>query len=324
MKIVRYSPDQASRWDEFVEASANGTFLHLRSYMDYHSDRFADCSLMVYSDSGRLTALLPANIKDTTLYSHGGLTYGGWIVARRHCLDSVLLEAMDAAREWMADNGINELIYKPVPHIYHQTPCEADIYYLWLNGASMKSCLLSSAIDLRSPRCQSESSRQASRHATEQKISLCMGPEAYVHLADFYTLLCRVLAERHDTRPVHSLDEIKLLMSRFPNNIKLAVAHSANGELLAGTLVYITATVAHTQYIAVSPLGRKTGVFAAIIDYVADALPRGCRYLDFGNSNEDNGFILNTTLNQQKYQLGGRPTVYTEWILSTTKTYEKK
>ncbi len=46
--------------------------------MDYHSDRFNDHSL-VFTRKNRLIGLLPANIKDEALYSHGGLTFGGII-----------------------------------------------------------------------------------------------------------------------------------------------------------------------------------------------------------------------------------------------------
>lgn len=48
MTIKRYTSDDMPLWDTFVKASRNGTFLHERSYMDYHSDRFDDYSLMCY------------------------------------------------------------------------------------------------------------------------------------------------------------------------------------------------------------------------------------------------------------------------------------
>ena len=38
-------------WDTFVQESKNGTFLFVRDYMDYHRDRFQDCSLLVYRDA---------------------------------------------------------------------------------------------------------------------------------------------------------------------------------------------------------------------------------------------------------------------------------
>lgn len=66
-EIRRYSPDQAEAWNLFVAQSKNGTFLFDRRFMDYHADRFADHSLMVYR-RGKLYALLPGNVADETFF----------------------------------------------------------------------------------------------------------------------------------------------------------------------------------------------------------------------------------------------------------------
>ena len=61
-EIIRYDASMAARWDEFARMSRNGTMLHQRGYMDYHSDRFKDCSLVALHE-GKLCALLPACIE---------------------------------------------------------------------------------------------------------------------------------------------------------------------------------------------------------------------------------------------------------------------
>lgn len=42
IEILQYTPEYHLQWDEFVNASRNGTFLFYRKYMEYHSDRFTD------------------------------------------------------------------------------------------------------------------------------------------------------------------------------------------------------------------------------------------------------------------------------------------
>ena len=49
IEIRRYSDTDKPIWDDFVKRSKNATFLHLRDYMDYHADRFADFSLMAFN-----------------------------------------------------------------------------------------------------------------------------------------------------------------------------------------------------------------------------------------------------------------------------------
>jgi hypothetical protein len=44
---ARYCVEDKRDWNAFVRASKNGTFLFDRDYMEYHSDRFDDHSLVV-------------------------------------------------------------------------------------------------------------------------------------------------------------------------------------------------------------------------------------------------------------------------------------
>ena len=68
-EIRRYTSELADEWNQFVAESKNGTFLFDRRYMDYHSDRFSDYSLLFYIGN-RLLAVLPAHSNGDTLCSH--------------------------------------------------------------------------------------------------------------------------------------------------------------------------------------------------------------------------------------------------------------
>lgn len=80
IQIKPYTKDSKTLWNDFNASAKNGLFMFDRDYMDYHSDRFSDHSLMFYEDE-KLLALLPLNLKDDTLYSHQGLTFGGFITS---------------------------------------------------------------------------------------------------------------------------------------------------------------------------------------------------------------------------------------------------
>lgn len=60
----------------YVEHARNATFLLNRSYMDYHSDRFHDHSLMIFHNNKLYALLLPMRT-EMFFYSHQGLTYAG-------------------------------------------------------------------------------------------------------------------------------------------------------------------------------------------------------------------------------------------------------
>lgn len=303
--IVKYDGSMANQWDAFVKASRNGTFLHQRGYMDYHSDRFTDCSLVALND-GKWFGLLPANIDGDTLWSHRGLTYGGWIVPLKHFDTTVMVELMDAAVEWMKKNGIKRLVYKAVPHIYHRYPCEEDLYALFRHQAQLIETNISTTIDLACPLPLDRGNKSGANAARKAGIQVCASDD----WKGYWQLLSSLLDERYETRPVHTLDEIQLLQGRFPENIKLYTA-TLDGKLLAGVVLYLSMPVAHCQYIGASPEGKESKALTLLFEHLIQESTRlGFRYFDFGISNEDHGRYLNEGLVRQKCRLGGRGIVY--------------
>ncbi len=295
----------AAQWDEFVKSCRNATFLHQRGYMDYHSDRFTDCSLVALRD-GKWCAVLPACIDGDTLYSHRGLTYGAWLVPLKHFDATVMIEVMDAAVEWMQINGIKHLVYKPVPHIYHHYPCEEDLYALFRHHATLVETNISTTIDLACPLPLDRGNKSGANAARKAGIAV----EQSEDWEGFWHLLSSLLDERYGTRPVHSLEEMRLLQGRFPENIKLYTA-TLDGELLAGVVMYLSHPVAHCQYIGASPRGKDNKALTLLFSYLIDEYKRqDYRYFDFGISNEDHGRYLNEGLVRQKSRLGGRGIVY--------------
>ena len=103
-EIIRYTSDRKSEWDTFLEHSKNGTFLMKRDYMDYHSDRFMDCSLMLYLNE-KLYALMPANISGKTFFTHQGLTYGGLVMSER-CTTAEVLTLFQEMNHWLMELGV--------------------------------------------------------------------------------------------------------------------------------------------------------------------------------------------------------------------------
>lgn len=42
--VETHGPERKSEWNAFIARSKNGMFLFDRNYMEYHQDRFDDCS----------------------------------------------------------------------------------------------------------------------------------------------------------------------------------------------------------------------------------------------------------------------------------------
>lgn len=306
MEIRRYRREDKELWNSFVSKARNATFLFDRNYMDYHADRFDDNSFMFYH-KGKLKAVLPANVAGDTLYSHQGLTYGGLLLDKKATVEDVL-ECFDSLNSWLRKNGISKVVYKVLPWIYQQYPSQEDLYALtWKCKAQLISRDIASTIVVDNKLKFAESRKSGIRKALSLNIEVGESND----VDGFWHVLEDNLGNRYNAKPVHTSSEMKLLMSRFPNNIKLYVA-KMNGEIVGGTLIYVTPQVVHTQYISASVEGKKHGALDLLFDYIINKVYANCRYFDFGKSTEQGGAYLNEPLIFQKEGFGGRGVCY-DW-----------
>lgn len=304
-EVLSYSPEWKTAWDTFVDASKNGTFLLRRDYMDYHSDRFLDASMMVVDPAGRIEALLPASAHGTELRSHGGLTYGGLIMSARTTAQQPL-EWLPMIARRAADLGFDSLIYKPTPHIYHRLPAEEDLYAIWRMGARLSARNLSTAV-LLPDAVASRLGKRARRRA--ERFGIVVEPTHRVE--DFWQIIVDDRRVRHDAVPVHSAVEMQRLADLFPDNILMFKA-VREGRTVAGAVMFVTRPdgVIHLQYAAGNAEGMETYAVDCIYHHVVfDLLPHA-RWFDFGTSNEDGGRYLNTGMTAHKEEFGGRSVVY--------------
>ncbi len=308
VKIKIYNKETDEKlWNEFVEKSKNGFFMFDRGYMDYHSDRFSDNSLMFYDDKN-LLALLPLSKHDNQLRSHGGLTYGGFIVDE-NMTQATMLTCFETLKSYMIDNGFKSLIYKVIPHIFHVSPADEDIYALFKINAKLYKIEPSTVVDLSSPLKMAKLRKRQVAKAAKNNIIV----EKSQDFDRFIELQNEILSQHHNTKAVHTAEELKLLHSKFPQNIELWCA-KYNGKIIAGTLLFISKQVVHTQYLAADEQARELGGLDLVIKTLIDKYSNEKKYFDFGISSEDNGKLLNHGLIRQKEGFGGRTICYQTYI----------
>lgn len=297
-----YVAADAQAWDAVVGRSRNGNFLHRRDYLDYHAERFVDRSLIV-ERGGEPVAVFPANLRGRVVVSHGGLTYAGLVSTQALRAGSTLAVFEAIATHYRA-LGVERVIYKAVPHIFHAYPAEEDLYALHRLGARLRRRDVSSAIALQQPFRFTPERRRSIGKARKAGIRLRRSGD----LREFHALLTAVL-QKHGAVPTHSLGELRLLQDRFPGQIVLHEARIGDA-LLAGALVYDFGRVVHTQYLAVSDAGRQRDALSLLLaDLIRGTYAQRC-YFDFGISTEQEGQALNGGLIEQKERFGARAVVH--------------
>ena len=306
-----YNEERKEVWDLLVNASRNGTFLLTRPFMDYHADRFNDCSLLFYK-KGKPVALFAANHeeKSHTVYAHQGLTYGGFILAQEVYAQEVLTMQTLIEDYYRQQLHARTLIVKPVPAIYHTYPSEEPIYALFRSHAQLIGRGLSDTIFLNHTPKLTALRRRSIQRAQRAHIAIRMDDsEENIHA--FHALLTHCLQQRHQVKPVHSAEEMALLSQRFPNNIHLLTAHDPDGTLLAGSWIFCCRHIVHTQYLATNEQGRQQGALDLLLyEIIHKAAAQGVRGIDFGISTENLGRSLNNGLTHFKEGFGARGICY--------------
>ncbi len=303
MEIRKYQNAWKSQWDQLVSRSINGTFLFYRDYMEYHSDRFEDCSLLFF-ENDQLIAVLPASKHQNQLSSHGGLTFGGLLYDEKMSAAKIL-DLFRHLVSKLSEMKISKLIYKAIPYIYHRSPCQEDLYALYRLEAKLIRRDISSTISFEHPINLSKSKRHGVARALKENLIV---KESSDYEA-FIRLLNRILKEKYGTQATHTVEEIELLASRFPENIRLFGAYK-NDTMLAGTIIYENPMVAHIQYMANSESGKEVGALDITIQQVMRHYQTNKKFFDFGISTENNGLFLNEGLIKQKEMFGARGVVY--------------
>lgn len=303
-EVRRYTPDRADEWNHFVAQSKNGTFLFDRHFMDYHADRFTDCSLMVYRQ-GTLYALLPANIKGDVLVSHGGLTYGGLVTGNR-CSAKGVQTSFLAINDFLRSMSVRHVVYKAIPWIYQRQPAEEDLYALTsVCHARMMIRDISSAIISDRRMKFAESRRAGIRKACRQGLTVRESAD----FAAFWHILDENLRTKYAVRPVHTIAELELLHSRFPKQIRLFMVYDGD-QPVGGTLLFFSSQVVHTQYISANAYGKANGAIDLLFDVLINDVCTDCQYVDFGKSTVSDSADLNESLIFQKEGFGARAVCY--------------
>lgn len=301
IKVERYSPEYKEDWNLLIENSKNGTFLFNRDFMDYHSDRFQDYSLCIYFRNS-LKAVLPANKVENNLWSHQGLSYGGLVIHREEKLERSLLYFREMLKTLDAV-GISKLFYKQLPSFYHIHPAGEEEYALFLLGAKLFRRDTALVIDQQNQLAYQTRRKRSIKKAIKEGIEIRRDNNFELFWRE---ILTPNLREKHGVDPVHTVDEIKLLASHFPNNIYQFNAYNHQGDIQAGVTIFETPSVAHAQYISASDSGRENGSIDLLFDHLIQTEFNNKRFFDFGISNEEQGQKLNHGLLDWKEGFGGR------------------
>ena len=211
----------------------NATFLFHRDFMEYHSDRFEDFSLLVFDEKMQLNAILPANISINVVYSHQGLTYGSLVLHKKAKLHEAIGMTFFLLK-FLESNNIPSLFFKQIPSIYTSFPSEEMEYVSFLLQAKLVKRDSLSVLNMETDHFISKDRIQAINRGVKNGLVF----KEETSFDTFWNqILIPNLVQKHNTHPVHNLNEITYLKSKFPSNIRQFNVYLGD-ELVAGTTIF--------------------------------------------------------------------------------------
>lgn len=302
INIKKYTPDYYFLWNEFVSQAKNATFLFHRDFMEYHQDRFEDYSLLVLDEKNKLVALLPANRVGATVYSHQGLTYGGFILNEKIGL-SQTIEVVKKTLAFLYENDIKVLNLKLIPSIYHKIPSNEIDYIMFLLESKLYRRDSIAIVDLAHKLPISRIRKRGIEKGIKNNLVI---KEVESFEVFWNEILIPNLEKKYSVNPVHSLEEITYLKRKFPNLIKQFNVYHKD-KIVAGITVFEKDNVIHPQYVSGNELfNNELGSLDYLYDYLMSKVYKDKKNFDFGISNENQGKNLNKTLHYFKESFGAR------------------
>ncbi len=234
--ISKYEKKQLDEWDQFINASNNGTMFQKQRFINYHIDRkFVDNSLII-KNNNNIVAVLPAAIKNNILYSHPGSSYGGLVLAKKTEF-SVINNIIQELDNYCKNKKLKSIFLINSPSIYHKEVDDSLDYLLQWNHFRKKEIYISHAVNINETVSVLDLLKKRKRRYLNNDDGLNALEFKESNEFDlFYDILLKS-KEKFKTKPTHSLEELYQLKKIFPEQIKLLLTMKKD-SVVGGSLMF--------------------------------------------------------------------------------------
>lgn len=313
IKVYRYTEEVHQDWDNMVVRSINGNFQHFRNYMEYHNQLFSDHSIMVEWE-GTLACIVPAHEVGNVLYSHQGLSFGGFLLYPKLRYSQIYL-IISAILEYAYNLGYESIIVKNIPSIYTNSPQGILEHAYFILEAELIGREFISAIPLP---MDIETWEHGKRWGLSKSQRLGVRIEENFTFDNFWEkVLIPNLQTKFKAAPVHNVEEISRLATNNKGHIRQFNAYIGS-ELIAGITIFESEQLVRTQYISATPKGKSLHALDLMIYHLATEVFSHKKYIDLGTSHELQGRNIKHSLLKWKESYGALPYVQDTNKISTS------
>jgi hypothetical protein len=237
MEVHTLTDREHKDWERFIEQANNGTIFHTLRFLSYHpAHRFQDVHLMI-KEKDNILAVFPAVQDDTTIISHRGASYGGFVLKNGLGIHKVYL-IVEHTVAYFKTHGYKKIVLTQPPLIYWSNPHQYIDFALMKNGFSYRKREITAVISLNKadPLATFHAdARRSTKKALREGVRVVINED----FATFYNILKHNLGMRHNVSPTHTLDELQKLKKLFPDKIILFGAFHKH-TMLGGMVLFAT------------------------------------------------------------------------------------
>jgi hypothetical protein len=285
--LIEYSSEWFKRWNQFVENSNNGTIFHRLDFLNYHGDKFKnEENNLIWLKGETIIAIMPA-IKITvndliTLNSPFGGSFGGIVISKKFKSKHTEIIS-DLFLQYIQSRNIETVSLTFEPTTYYALPNELIYYSLERRGFKITKRDIFNIIQLKNnPEKFYEGRARTIIRNVDKDFEIMKNPD----IEEFYEIL-KQDKKRLKQMPTHTIDDLKILISLFPDRINIDIAEHIKTKAKAGVL-YIETKKGHTImtfYIAQEDKAKGLNgpsyiLHRSIQKYAA----KGYQFFDFGSS----------------------------------------
>jgi hypothetical protein len=283
--IVRqYTPEHYKEWDDFVDASNNGTMFHKQAFLDYHAEgKFTFHHLMFY-DGNELVGVLPCGLANhnATLWSPMGASYGSLVT--KDIPFALSLAIVDALLEYGREIGLKEIFLIPPPLVYNKILSQHLEYAMLYRKFDFELHYISHAL----PITGDDATKQFDKKAQRDIRNIIAKNNLRVEESDDYESFYAILLDnkrRHNATPTHSLEDLYRLRKLVPQHLRLILIY-LDDKPIAGSLVFLcNSSVALCFYnMLLHEYSHLRPVFLMMHNIVSWAQQHDYKWVDIGVS----------------------------------------
>lgn len=297
--LEMYSSDRFYEWDSFIEDSFPGSVIHKRKFLEYHSDRFTDASIIYRDTQGDVAAVIPGAASGAEWFSHNGLTFGGIIAKLHH--PSAFTELILQLDRFLLNNQFSSSTIILPSESFFPDGNAAQVYSLHQNSYILSNVEINQV--LKHGNNFSPKKLSNARSAMRRGLEYSENEDA---IEEVYKIIEYNLGRKYSRKPVHTIEEITYLQKTFPEFIKVCSVSYLN-QILAGAITFKSKKCIHIQYMGATEQGRNWRAQDLLISKIWNTSDSEGLNLSFGKSTAGPCSEINVELFGFKKEFGSTP-----------------